>query len=1185
MRYIVFFLLTYISASAQRGFMQAIKLTNGDSLTINMSEVRTATQLNTGGAKLNYGSPNQARVFNTSSTFASVVSASCGNLVTLTKWTSGSTQIVAINPQFVDKVTNVSGATRSLVVFRETSQPWEVVGSYDAVSDALGQCGGASSAGDNWGSQVVVKTGSTLTGVGTTGSPLKVSTNGITSNEIATGTILFSDIGQNGASSGQVLKWNGTAWVAGTDNTGGGGGGDNWGSQVVATSGVTLTGNGTSGSPLRVANDGIASPQIAAGSILASDLDDMGASSGQVLKWNGSTWVPSTDLTTSTPLPETLLPVIGDGSVGDPITLDSQGVTLAYLAPNAVDSTKIVNKSISFFDIGQNGATNGQVPVWNGNIWIPGNMGGGGGGIDSVVTQAPIIGHGTIADPVALDSLGVTLAFLAPNSVDSTKVKNFSLSTFDIGRNNADTSDILRWNGSMWLPTEAISIGDIAVGDGILGDGSVGDPLTWEGAFVNSPLTGSGTSLVPLDIANNSITATHIAANAVGASELGSNAADSTNIINGGISVFDIGQNGASSGQVLKWNGNMWLPSADNNTGTNLSVSGTSSPLSLDSDTGTDVTITAGTGISLSGAPSNITVTNTGDTDPSNDLTTSSTAGGDISGVFSNLQIVSGAVGNSELASGAVDSTKIVNKGISMFDIGQNGATSGQVPSWNGNMWIPTTPSSGLGGTIADQQIAFGNPTTIAGSNNLKWTGSAVEVIKDAIGTTQSNSNGISLTNTTAAAAGSQQISPPIRWRGNGWKTNATAASQTVDFAAWVLPVEGASAPTGTLRYQSSINGGAYSTLLDLTNGSGNSMYLRGTEFRLWPQSGSTSPVTISAYWGGSTAYGMSLGGLTTISSLPNSYFFSLGNPTGYNMTSGTVAESRLASGTFTPTSGTAIFRCAEIQANVNQTGGANGKTYGLYVYSTTLTAADFTGVEIATAGNKGIVQSSATPTNNFNGLTYFGSGSTNATGRISIAGGSTTVPAIRQESGTLNTTALSGAIEYNGSHYMTKGSGLRSGIGGTIADFYTDVNNSGTGETDLYSYTTQANTLLDDGDKLRFNYTLNLSDITSTAQIKILFAGVNIADTGALTVSATGTITVSGILIKTGGTTARASVTINSPTTSTASYTAETDLTGLSFTTTNVLKITGTAGGAGGGSSDITAKLGTISWHPKAAN
>lgn len=34
-----------------------------------------------------------------------------------------------------------------------------------------------------------------------------------------------SHIQQGGASTGQVLKWNGTAWAPGTDNTGGGGGG------------------------------------------------------------------------------------------------------------------------------------------------------------------------------------------------------------------------------------------------------------------------------------------------------------------------------------------------------------------------------------------------------------------------------------------------------------------------------------------------------------------------------------------------------------------------------------------------------------------------------------------------------------------------------------------------------------------------------------------------------------------------------------------------------------------------------------------------------------------------------------------------------------------------------------------------------------------------------------------------
>lgn len=42
----------------------------------------------------------------------------------------------------------------------------------------------------------------------------------IESSEIADGTISFADIGQNGATNGQIMKWNGSAWTYADDNTG-----------------------------------------------------------------------------------------------------------------------------------------------------------------------------------------------------------------------------------------------------------------------------------------------------------------------------------------------------------------------------------------------------------------------------------------------------------------------------------------------------------------------------------------------------------------------------------------------------------------------------------------------------------------------------------------------------------------------------------------------------------------------------------------------------------------------------------------------------------------------------------------------------------------------------------------------------------------------------------------------------
>lgn len=85
----------------------------------------------------------------------------------------------------------------------------------------------------------------------------------------------------------------------------------------------------------------------------------------------------------------------------------------------------------------------------------------------------------------------------------------------------------------------------------------------------------------------------------------------------------------------------------------------------------------------------------------------------------------------------------------------------------------------------------------------------------DAIGTTVTD--GLLLTNTTQAAAGAQQYSPAVHWTGQGWKTNATAASQSVDFRSYVVPVEGTTAPSGTWTLESSVNGGAFGAALTYT--------------------------------------------------------------------------------------------------------------------------------------------------------------------------------------------------------------------------------------------------------------------------------------------------------------------------------------------------------------------------------
>lgn len=98
---------------------------------------------------------------------------------------------------------------------------------------------------------------------------------------------------------------------------------------------------------------------------------------------------------------------------------------------------------------------------------------------------------------------------------------------------------------------------------------------------------------------------------------------------------------------------------------------------------------------------------------------------------------------------------------------------------------------------------------------------SKLDVTTAGLGTTQADTSGISLVNTTAATSGNQQISPGLRWRGYGWKTTSTAASQSVDFRAYVLPVQASSAPTANWVLQAAINGGAYADEITVKSGTG----------------------------------------------------------------------------------------------------------------------------------------------------------------------------------------------------------------------------------------------------------------------------------------------------------------------------------------------------------------------------
>jgi hypothetical protein len=103
----------------------------------------------------------------------------------------------------------------------------------------------------------------------------------------------LSDVNTSGASNGQVLKFNGSTWAPGTDETGGSGGGGDMYKSTYDTNNNGIVDDseqlgGHSASYYLNTNSAISD---------LSDVNTSGASNGQVLKYNGSNWVPDTDET------------------------------------------------------------------------------------------------------------------------------------------------------------------------------------------------------------------------------------------------------------------------------------------------------------------------------------------------------------------------------------------------------------------------------------------------------------------------------------------------------------------------------------------------------------------------------------------------------------------------------------------------------------------------------------------------------------------------------------------------------------------------------------------------------------------------------------------------------------------------------------------------------------------------
>jgi hypothetical protein len=341
-------------------------------------------------------------------------------------------------------------------------------------------------------------------------------TDSVTSGMITDGEVAFGDMSLNGCTNGQVIKSDGSTWICAADNDN-----DSGGTLTQVSTGAGLTGGPiTTTGTISLADDGVTSSKIQDGTIAFTDWSSNGCTAGYLPKWSGTAWVCAADEDTNSG--GTLTQVsTGAGLTGGPIT----GSGTISLADDGVTSSKIQDGTIAFADWSSNGCTAGYLPKWSGTAWecAADNDTNSGGTITQVstgsgLTGGPITGSGSIS--------------LADSGVTSAKILDGTIQLSDLSQNGCSGGQVMKWNGAAW----ACAADNDTNSGGTVTQVSTGSGLT------GGPITGTGT----ISLADNGVTSGKIQ--------------DAT------IQLADLGQNGCSGGQVMKWNGAAWACAADDNT-------------------------------------------------------------------------------------------------------------------------------------------------------------------------------------------------------------------------------------------------------------------------------------------------------------------------------------------------------------------------------------------------------------------------------------------------------------------------------------------------------------------------------------------------------------------------------------------------------------------------------------------
>jgi hypothetical protein len=309
---------------------------------------------------------------------------------------------------------------------------------------------------------------------------------------------------------------------------------------------------------------------------------------------------------------------------------DGSGLTnvaTGTLSDNSVTSAKILDGAIV------NGDVNASAGITYSKLNLTGGI------LNADVNASAAIGYSKLNL-----SNSLVAADLTTDAVTSAKILDGTIAANDV------SSAIVTSNYHGTVTATAFS-GDGSALTGIsattVADNSVTSAKILDGAIVNGDVNASaGITYSKLNLTGGILNADVNASAAIGYSKLNlSNSLVAADLTTGAVTSAKI-LDGTIAANVLKWNGTAWAQSATAN-------------------------YTAGTGISISAAG---VITNTGDTNSANDITTSTSGAGDVSGSFPTLSVI-----------------KLQNRNVA-----STAPTNGQILKWN-NTITEWQPSSDIG--------------------------------------------------------------------------------------------------------------------------------------------------------------------------------------------------------------------------------------------------------------------------------------------------------------------------------------------------------------------------------------------------------------------------------------------------------------------------------------------------------